>query len=229
MPDQDDEPTPEQTDEFMNMNVLLPRGEGYQQSTICHRKRNSSGKTIGKRIANTFLNTRVYEAEFPDVKGVAISADTVTTSLFGKCLYDEHDLMLFKSLLDHKSDMTEFQRYDAFVKRNGSNSERKKTNRGWQLLFEWFDGTMTWEKLSDLKEFYPVQVAEYASGNIIIDEPTFAWWARYIIKKRRAILSKVKAKYWSRTHKYGFRVPKYILLRQEDYTRRMGTRFGRIP
>ena len=116
------------------MNVLLPRGEGYQRAIIYHRKRNSSGKTIGKRIANTFLNTRVYEAEFPDGEGVVISANTTATSLFDNCSYNGHHLMLFRYLLDHKSDMTEFQRDEAFMKRNGSNSDRKKTTRGWQLL-----------------------------------------------------------------------------------------------
>ena len=30
MPDQYDEPTPEQTDDFMNVDVLLPRGEVHQ-------------------------------------------------------------------------------------------------------------------------------------------------------------------------------------------------------
>ena len=69
---------------------------------------------------------------------------------------------------------------------------------------------MTWDKLSDLKDSYPVQVAEFASGNSIIDEPAFVQWAHYILNKRRAILSKVKTKYWSRIHKYGARVPKSI-------------------
>ena len=49
MSDQYDEPTPEQTDEFMNMNFFIPRGEVYQQATNFHSKRNSSGKTIVRR------------------------------------------------------------------------------------------------------------------------------------------------------------------------------------
>ena len=69
---------------------------------------------------------------------------------------------------------------------------------------------MTWEKLSDLKEFYPVQVAEYANEYGMIDELAFAWWAHYILNKRRDILPEVKTKYWSCTHKYGVRVPKSI-------------------
>ena len=132
-------------------------------------------------------------------------------------------MILFRSLLYHKSDMTEVQRDDTFVKRNSSNSERENTTRGWQLLVEWFDGTMTWEKLSDLKESYPIQVAECASGNRIIDEPAFSWCASYILKNRRAILSKVKTKYWRFTHKYVVRVPKSIaearrLYKENGYT-----------
>ena len=191
IPDQDDEPTPEQTDQFTKMNVLLPRGEVYKRATILHSKRNRSGETIGRRNANPFLDTRVHESEFPEDEGVTIFSTTAATSLFDNCLYYGKDLMLFRSLLYHKSDMMSVQRVDAFMKRNGSNSESKKTTRGWKILVEFFDGTMKKEKLSDLKDSYPVQVSEYASGNRIIDEPTSSWWARYILNKRRSILSKV--------------------------------------
>ena len=115
MPDQDYEPTPDQTDKFMNMNVLLTRREGYQRATISHSKRNSSGKTFGRRSANPFLDTRVYEDLFPDCEGVSILSNTATTSLFDNCSYYGHNLMLFRSLLAHNSDVTEVQRYYAFV------------------------------------------------------------------------------------------------------------------
>ena len=122
MSDQDDEPMPKYTYNFINMNVLLPRGEGYKQATIRHSKCNSSGKTIVRRNANPFLDTRVYEGEFPYGEGIAILANTASTSLFGNCLDDGQNLMIFKSLLDHKSDMTGVQRDDGFLKHNGSNS-----------------------------------------------------------------------------------------------------------
>ena len=122
MPDQDYEPTPEQTDEFMNMNFLLTMGVGYQRAAIIHRKSNSSGKTIGKRNANPLLDTRVYEAELPDGKGIANLANTAATSLFDNCSYDGNNLMLYKYILNHKSNMRAVQRYDVFVKHNGSNS-----------------------------------------------------------------------------------------------------------
>ena len=136
IPAQYDDLTPEQTDEFMNTNVLIPRGDSYQRSTISHRKHNSSVEIVGRRNANPLLDTRAYEAELPGGEGVAFLANTMATRLLDICSYDGHNLMLFRSLLDHKSDMTEVQRDDAFVKRNGSNSERKNTTRGWELIVE---------------------------------------------------------------------------------------------
>ena len=39
MPDQDDAPTPEETDEYLNVQVLLPHhGDGYQRALIENRK-----------------------------------------------------------------------------------------------------------------------------------------------------------------------------------------------
>ena len=62
--------------------------------------------------------------------------------------------------------------------------------------------------MKDLKNSYPVPLADYAVANAIQDEPVFAWWVPYTLKKRIAIISKVKSKYWQKTHKYGIRVPK---------------------
>ena len=47
-------------------------------------------------------------------------------------------------------------------------------------------------------------------ANKIDEEPAFAWWVPYTLKKRERIIKKVKLKYWQRTHKYGIRVPKNI-------------------
>lgn len=62
----------------------------------------------------------------------------------------------------------------------------------------------------DLKNSYPIETAEYAIANQIDDQPAFAWWIPYVQKKRKAILKKVKSKYWQRTHKYGILIPKSV-------------------
>jgi hypothetical protein len=56
------------------------------------------------------------------------------------------------------------------------------TTRGWQLLVKWKEGGSDWIPLKDLKESYPVEVAEYAIANKISAEPAFAWWKNKVIK-----------------------------------------------
>ena len=72
-----------------------------------------------------------------------------------------------------------------------------------------------WLALKDMKEAYPVQLAEYAVQNRISSEPDFAWWAPYVLKKRNRILAKIKSKYWIRTHKYGIEIPKNVKREKE--------------
>ena len=72
---------------------------------------------------------------------------------------------------------------------------------------ERFEGFIT---VKDLKDSYPVQLANYVVANGIQEKPTFSWWIPYTLKKRTAIISKVKSKYWERSHKYRVRVPKNV-------------------
>jgi hypothetical protein len=87
--------------------------------------------------------------------------------------------------------------------------------QGWQLLCQWKDGTTNWVALKDMKNSYPVQVADYAVANCIDDEPAFAWWVPTVLKKRTWIVSKVKAKYWQQTHKFGICIPKTVAQAQQ--------------
>ena len=64
--------------------------------------------------------------------------------------------------------------------------------------------------MKDVKEAYPVQLAEYALQRSITNAPAFAWWTPYVLKKKNIIISKIKSKYWSRTHKFGIFIPKDV-------------------
>ena len=62
-----------------------------------------------------------------------------------------------------------------------------------------------WEKLSDLKESHPVQVAEYAVAQGIAHEPAFNWWVTHVLRKRDRIVAAVKKRnvlYLKKTHKF---------------------------
>jgi hypothetical protein len=75
---------------------------------------------------------------------------------------------------------------------------------GWQLCYQWKDGSISWKQLSDLKESHHIQTAEYAVAQGIDHEPAFNWWVSHVLKKRDSIIALTKrqsARYLKRTHK----------------------------
>jgi hypothetical protein len=67
--------------------------------------------------------------------------------------------------------------------------------KGWKLCIKWKDGTTSWEWLANLKESYPIEVAEFTISCDIHDEATFAWWVPYLLTKRNWIKSTVNRCY----------------------------------
>ena len=72
------------------------------------------------------------------------------------------------------------------------------------------DGSTDWISLKDLKQSYPIELADFFQLHGIHEEAAFAWWIPYIERKRKSIISKLKSKYWQRTHKYGIKIPKSV-------------------
>ena len=72
---------------------------------------------------------------------------------------------------------------------------------------KWKDGTSDWVPLKILKESNPVDIAEYAVARGLEDEPAFAWWIPYTLRKRDVIVSAINSRVKKKTHKYGVEVP----------------------
>ena len=116
-----------------------------------------------------------------------------------------------KEIIDyHCMNGQEVKHQDAFITTRTGTKRRRETTKGWEILIEWKDGSTNSVTLKDVKESYPVQLAEFAISNHIVEEPAFAWWVPFVMKKRNRILAKVKSKYWLRSHKFGIRIPKSV-------------------
>eukprot|EP00934_Nitzschia_sp_Nitz4_P004494 Nitzschia sp. Nitz4//scaffold699_size1639//47//1622//NITZ4_009318-RA/size1639-snap-gene-0.2-mRNA-1//-1//CDS//3329556654//4484//frame0 len=211
IPEADDVFTPDSYDQYLNMEVALDRGsDSPQLARVTKRLRDAQGKPIGRHHDNPILDTRMYEVEFQDGHTTALTANNIAMNMFAQVNGDGHREILFDSIIDMRTDGTQVTRDNAFTVTTNGIKRRKKTTRGWEVLVQWKDGSTTWNKLKDMKEAYPVQVAEHAAATGKLDEPAFAWWTPYVLKKKKRIIAKVKTKYWSRTHKYGFRIPKSV-------------------
>ena len=62
----------------------------------------------------------------------------------------------------------------------------------------------------EVNEASLIGLAKYVVANQIYDEPSFALWVPYALKKRNIIISKVNTKYRRKTYKYGVRLPKNV-------------------
>lgn len=156
------------------------------------------------------MDTREYELELPDGSIETYGANSIAENIFAQCDNEGRMFTLLKEIIDHKFDDKSVRKEDAWICRNNRPKERKKTTGGCKLLVSWKDGTRDWVKLSDMKNSFLLETADYAVENRIDDWPCFAWWCPYFIRKRKRIVCGAKTKYWLRTHKHGIRLPKMV-------------------
>ena len=152
----------------------------------------------------------MYEVEYQDGTKASLVANYIAENLFTQVDQEGNRHILLDELIDYRVNGREVKHQDAFFTTGTGMRRRRETTIGWELLAQWKDGSTNWVSLKDLKEAYPVQTAEYAVAAKIAMEPAFAWWVPYTLKKRNRVISKVKSKYWLRTHKFGIRIPKSV-------------------
>ena len=74
------------------------------------------------------------------------------------------------------------------------------------LCVQWKDRSTSWERLADLKESYPVEVAEFAVSRGLDQQPAFAWWVSVsaVLKKRNHIIAVVKKRFAKKDFQLGY-------------------------
>jgi hypothetical protein len=200
------------SDQYIGMELALSRGgEGEaMHAKVKKRVRDEEGNPVGRANYNPLLDSRKYEVEYVDGHVEELTANIIAENLIAQVDEEGQRQMMMSEIVDHRVLPDAIpQSQGTYVNQYGV-KRRKTTTRGWEILVEWKDGSTDWVSLKDLKESYPVELAHYAMNQNLQDEPAFAWWLPYTLKKEKRILQKIKSKYWSRTHKYGIRIPRSI-------------------
>ena len=196
--------TPDTYDQYLQMELALP------QSEVTKRLKDANGIPIETAGQNPLLDTRMYEVEFADGEKASLVANYIVENLFAQVDDEGNRQVLLNEIIDYRTNGTKLKQQDAFITTKTGTKRRPESTKGWELLVEWKDGSTNWVSLKDIKESYPVEVAEFALATRISIEPAFAWWVPFVLKKRNRILAKVKSKYWLRTHKFGIRILKSV-------------------
>jgi hypothetical protein len=134
----------------------------------------------------------------------------IAKNMFAQVNSEGNQYLLLQEITDHKKGNSAIPISDGKISSADGQSKPKITMKGWFLLVQWRDGSTSWEKLKDLKASNPIEVAEYAVVNRLVEEPTFKWWVPHVIHHRNQIISKVKSRYWKTTHKFGICLPKTV-------------------
>ena len=205
-PEQDDY-TPETYDQYLGAELLLPQGDNMVAGRVIKRARGQDGNPVGTRHQNPLLDTREYTVEFSDGTTAEYAANVIAENIFSQVDSEGRQYLLLKEIVDHRKNASAVQISDGFIISKNGNRVAKPTTKGWEILVEWKDETTDWVPLKDLKASNPVELAEYAFANKLLEEPAFAWWAKDVLRRRNRIISKVKSRYWKTSHKFGFKLP----------------------
>mmetsp|Transcript_4573 Transcript_4573/g.7098 ORF Transcript_4573/g.7098 Transcript_4573/m.7098 type:complete len:164 (-) Transcript_4573:1972-2463(-) len=124
----------------------------------------------------------MYEVQFADEHKQAVAANIIAKNMFAMVDEEGHRHLLFDSIVDFRRTSAVTQE-DAFVVSSNGNRRQRETTKGWEILIQWKDGSTTWNKLKNVEDLYPVQLAEFAVQTNVSEEPAFAWWVLYILKQ----------------------------------------------
>ena len=198
--------TPKVGDTYINTELMLPRGSTRPKGRVTGRKRDAGGQVCGQANNNPILDTRTYLVQFGDGEVTELMVNVIDAQMYAQYDPDGNRYVILDDLTDHrKSSKALSIEYQKATDSCGRNTMRGST-AGWNFFYQWKDGSTSLEKLCNLKESHPVEMAEYAHQRGISHKPAFNYWAQHVLKKRDAIIYLVnnsKPQYLKRTHKFG--------------------------
>ena len=221
-----DDYAPDAYDKLISAKVILPVGDNNQKGTVRKRKRDEDGKMIGRASNNPYMDTTLYEVEFDDGLVQTYAANIIAENIFEQLDDEGNVYKLIDEITGHKSDNSAIPISDGEFQLNGR-THKKRTTKGWWLCVQWKDGSTSWEAVKDMKESYPIKVAEYAVANRIDKEPAFVWWVPFTLRRRaRLIKAATSTRYMRKWQKYGIKIPKTVE-RALEIDRETGTDYWR--
>jgi len=170
-------------DKFVGVDVILPNSADQKLMARVKKKVKSDDRNDPK-FYNPLRDHSLYEIEFPDGTTDEVEANLIAECMVSECDPDGRQYRMLKEISDHRKDISALNVADGSYRTRAGNLVPKRTTKGWKLLIEWVDGSMDWVRLAEMKEAYPVQVAEYAIANGIAHEPAFNWWVHKVIKRK---------------------------------------------
>ena len=162
-------------DRYINAEVLFPNGNKIERGIVTSRVTDGKGNPVGTYDPNPIVDSRVYEVMFPDGIINQYAANIIAESIYNEVDEDGRISQIMDEIVDIEETPDAVQESDGFVKDKHGNRKCRVTTKGWNFLVKWRDGDKSWTPLKDIKESYPVKVAEFVVKRGLEKRPAFAW------------------------------------------------------
>jgi hypothetical protein len=86
----------------------------------------------GRANANSILDNRTYEIEFPDGRSDEYTTNVIAENMYAQCDIDDSQYNLMKCVVDHKANGHAVKPAEIYIK-HGSNKQVRKTTKGWHF------------------------------------------------------------------------------------------------
>ena len=198
------------TDHLIHAEVHMPQGEDIKPAKVLRRSKDIDGNPIGAYNDHPLLNTIKYDVEFPDGEVKEYCANLIAENMFSQVDANGQVHTLLDAITDYTKDSTAVAKADGYLVTRSGRRRRRHTTSGWSLNILWKDGKTQWIPLSLMKESHPIETAEFAISRGIEDEPAFAWWVPFVVRKRDKIIASLSTRATHYRHKYSVEIPSTI-------------------
>jgi hypothetical protein len=119
-------------DQYVGAHARVPIGDEIRSGKVVRSKRELDGTVRGRANANSMLDTRTYEIEFPDGRSDEYTANVIAENMYAQCDIEGRQYNLMEGIIDHKTDGHAIEPADMYIK-HSSNRKVRKTTKDWHL------------------------------------------------------------------------------------------------
>ena len=114
-------------------------------------KRDADGQVCGRANNNPILDTRTYLVQFDNGKVTKLTANVIDVQRYAQCDPYGNMYVMLDYLTYHRKSSKALSIEDQKTTDSRGRNVMRKSTVGWQICCQCKDGSISWEKLCDLK------------------------------------------------------------------------------
>ena len=119
----------------------MSTSRGNTNTKVIGRTNDADGNIIGNYNDNPFLNTMIYDVEFPDGTIKEYAANVIADNMYAQVDPDGHAHGILESIIDFKKDDKALSKDDLYVTTKSGRRRIRQTTSGWNFLIQFKDGS----------------------------------------------------------------------------------------